>query len=577
MMTWDDRMIKKEFRKALFPIMFSVLGGTINTLIDSAMVSQSEGPDALAAVTLCMPIYLVQCVIGVLFASGASIIAVNQIGKNRTHEARKVYFSALTWYVICGVIMTVGGAFLAGPLSQFIAQGTDLTGYVYDYGVVMILGTFPTILVYVPIYFLQIEGKPRSISRLIIIMLITDVVFDYVLLFPCHMGILGAAIATVISTAIACVYGFASLQRGHLFRFSIKEMKLYMSRKIIRFGSPSALGNLVDAIKMVILNGIILYNLGASGTAVWAVLNCLSEISMTVTSGVPQTAAPMIGVYYPSRENSAIRTLMKKQFIWGMNLLLVFGALLVIGNQVVQSIFAVKEDMLIPLLCLCLFMLFDIVSGMWVRYLNTIGRIALSNVINIMRKMGFPVILTHIHIFRGENLWLFLPVSGLLTVLLTFILIWITSKREEKKGRKLSRLLLLDDELEKTKRVLDFSIPTKSDEVCDAAERISEFCQLHGMKPKVLMRLSLSIEEMLMVLIGKIPSASSVDLRAFVTDDETGIQIRYVGEFYNPFEDEEKGENEDMMGVVMMEKLATMTDHYYALGINTIHLFFAKE
>ena len=70
----DDRVLKKAYFKALFPIMFSVLGATVNALIDSAFVSQRLGSGGIAAVNLSMPIYLVICTIGSLIAGGAEAI-----------------------------------------------------------------------------------------------------------------------------------------------------------------------------------------------------------------------------------------------------------------------------------------------------------------------------------------------------------------------------------------------------------------------------------------------------------------------------------------------------------------------
>ena len=95
------------------------------------------------------------------------------------------------------------------------------------------------------------------------------------------------------------------------------------------------------------------------------------------------------------------------------------------------------------------------------------------------------------------------------------------------------------------------------------------------MDKKLLMRLSLAIEEFLTLLVQKSHDLKSVDLRAFVLEDSTGIQVRYSGEKYNPFEGDEEDE-ELLMGVQMLEKLSEIVTHYYSLGFNTIHIFFER-
>ena len=65
------------------------------------------------------------------------------------------------------------------------------------------------------------------------------------------------------------------------------------------------------------------------------------------------------------------------------------------------------------------------------------------------------------------------------------------------------------------------------------------------------------------------------DLRAFALDDITGIRIRCVGIRYNPFED---SDDEDLlMGVKMISKMADVVTYTYALGMNTINIVFGTE
>ncbi|MBO6108940.1 MAG: polysaccharide biosynthesis C-terminal domain-containing protein [Eubacterium sp.] len=578
MMTRNDIFVRRAYKKALFPVMFSVLGGTINTLIDSAFVSQSEGADALAAVNLCMPIYLALCVAGALFANGAATIAANEIGLNNIDGAKNAYFSALKLYIVTGIVLTVLGCLIMHPVSDLLSQGTHLSGLVYDYGLITCIGAIPTIIIYQPISFLQLDGKSESISRMMTVMLIVDILLDYLFLFVFGFGVKGAAAASIIATSVACVMGFISLQRGYLFRFERRRFKISRTKEIIKLGSMLAAGNLLDAVKMIMLNAVILSTIGAHGVAIWAVLNSLSEISITVTTGVPQTAAPMIGVYFPSRENAAIRSLMKLQLRWGLSILVPFFVVVTVGHGAVEALFAVNYNMLFSLICLSISTIIDLVLSMWVRFFSSTRKVLLSNMINVIRKFLGPVIFVYVFSGLNDNIWIFLPVGSLFTMITgVMILLMIRVSRKNKNKPVLSGLLLLDDSYERENKILDFSIKADAAEVCDGAERIREFCVLNEMDKKLSMRLSLSIEELLMVLINRFPETESIDLRAFVTLGETGLQIRMIGEMFDPFTEAEKDENADeLMGIIMMKKMAAATNYYYALGMNTLHIFFER-
>lgn len=583
MMERDESFIRKEYRKALFPVMFSVLGGTINTLIDSAFVSQSDGERALAAVNMCLPIYLILCTIGVLFAGGAAAMSAWAVGEKKQDEAGRFFGAAIAWFLILGTLITAAGLVLARPLSELIAQGSGLSDDVFGYAFVSIIGTLPTIFLYLPIRYLQLEGRNKKITGMVLAMVISDVILDYLFLFVFHFGVRGAAAASVLSSLISCVYGFFSLRGGYSFTFRIKDIRPYQTLRIIKYGSPNALGNLVDALKMTILNAIVLSSLGEAGVAVWAVLNALAEFSITISSGVPQAAAMMIGVYYPPKENASIRSLVRIQLAWGLGLMGAFSVLLVAGENVVESIFNIQQSSLtIPLLCLAGFLITEVFTGIWMRYLAAIGRVTSSNAINISRKLVFPVAVAYILMAFHGYLWLFMPIGGVLTIVFGFLLLQeIVLYNKRHMNVQYSGLLLLNDDWEKKHRVLDFSIPPNVSDICDAAEKIQEFCNTNQMDTKMSMRLSLSIEELLDILIKRLPQTHSIDLRAFALEMMTGIQIRIVGERYNPFEEgeEELTEEEEMemMGVKMLQKMAMETTHYYALGMNTIHIFFDRE
>ena len=69
----NDRFLKKTFGRYLIPTMVGTLGGTINVLVDGIIVGQKIGSDGLAAVSICMPVYLLLCTVGSLLVSGGCV------------------------------------------------------------------------------------------------------------------------------------------------------------------------------------------------------------------------------------------------------------------------------------------------------------------------------------------------------------------------------------------------------------------------------------------------------------------------------------------------------------------------
>lgn len=111
----DDHFLRREYGRTLIPVMFSVLAGTINTLIDSAFVAQRIGNDALAAVNMCGPLYQLICTFGSLLAGGASILSSGEAGRDDMESSRRYYHTALLLGLAVGALATAAGLFFLRP------------------------------------------------------------------------------------------------------------------------------------------------------------------------------------------------------------------------------------------------------------------------------------------------------------------------------------------------------------------------------------------------------------------------------------------------------------------------------
>ena len=489
-------------------------------------------------------------------------------------KARQVYHSALTLGCVSGVGITLVGVLICGPIAGFLGKGGALSENVYAYCLVSFLGTIPTILSYFPLFYLQLEGKVKSITNMIIIMISVDVFLDLIFLYVFELGLYGAAAASVLSILAVCIYGFYKLEEDDSnYRFSMKLLGIRETGRIIKTGSPIALGNFYDAIRLLLLNAMILAAGGTRAVAVWAVLNTMSELSLTIVSGVPQAAAPMTGVYYFARENSGIRILFKLQIQVGLLFSGIYAAALLLFHTGIENLFQIKENLLLPFLALSISIIWNVFESIWTSLMNETEKIMLANMFSAFRRILFPVVFVWGVIACDGYLWLFLPLGSFFAVAVGISVIFWCSARSGKTERPLSTFLLLDDSLERENKILDFSISANMEEACEASEKIKEFCSNNEMNTKQTIRMGLAIEELMNILIERSPETQSFDLRAYALQGVIGIQIRCAGKRFNPFEDLQE-EDDLYMGVEMLRNLAQLVKHTYALGMNTINICF---
>lgn len=145
----------------------------------------------------------------------------------------------------------------------------------------------------------------------------------------------------------------------------------------------------------------------------------------------------------------------------------------------------------------------------------------------------------------------------------------------------------MDQTLEETGRVINFSVQGKEEAICDASSKITVFCEENGMLPKQVMRVSLAMEEM-MTLILSVNQEKNVefDLRVYSLQGVIGIRIRYSGREFNPLcrtegngqmcddaPGKEAGDYDIYMGIRMIEDMVEEAMYQRTFGMNTIQIY----
>ena len=571
------KFLRREYRKALLPVMLSVLGGTVNTLIDSAFVSRRLDADALAAISLNMPIFLVLCMIGCLFGVGSFVAASRSLGEKKENEAEGYFHTAVLGSVLISILFMIAGIFFSDEVGIALCRDHNLLSLVQDYCRITLIGALPYILVYIPTYFLQLCGKAREMTAMMVIMIATDILFDWLMLYIFDEGIAGAAVASVLSILIATIYGFAVLQkRSRLYRLSNFRFSLFGLKYVIYFGSSSAFGSLMDVVRMYLLNVIIYDSGGASALALWAVINSLLEISLSITSGVPRTAAPMLGIFLGEHDNEGARSLVQLQLKVGFVLSLAFGLLIVIFHYPIGVFFKIQDPVLVPFICLAVSVLLETTCSILGSFYNVAKRVFLSNFVMLMRTFVFALVFARIMLIQEWLIWLFLPCSMGMTLIATLLIARGLAARTKGREHELSHPLLLDDYLEKHDQVKGFSIISSNEGICQASEDIIGFCMEHGMDRKKGTRLGLALEEVMTVMVQKSLNKENdpVDVRIYSIDDTIGVSIMCSGKEDNLFKEAMDNEDEFDMGVKMIEKLAKECNYIYTLGMNILTVEF---
>lgn len=567
----DEGFLRKSFHESLMPCMLSILSGTVNILVDGIVVGQRIGTPGLSAISLCVPVYLALCVAGSFLVSGAAIEASRAIGRRETEKTQQFYHTAVWSGLVLSLLVTAGGLAVCTPLAALLCPDPVVRPLVRTYTWVTLLGALPKIMIYVPFWFLRMDGRAREVARMMVVMGAGNVVLDVIFLYPMDLGIGGAAWASVLSTGAACLLGFIWLCDG---RSGFRPGRDCITdpaewKAIAASGSPAALNNLFQTLRLLAVNALLLQAGGSQLVAAFTAVNCISAFSLCVVDGIPQAAGPILGICNGERDNGSAVLLIRRAWRTGVVCCAVFGVAVILGADAIAFVYGLPLSLRGAMVFLAAGMFPALWCSILCGYYTVSGRARWANSIIFCRVFLAAAASLYLSVRLGWDPWWFL----LLAELLTLGLWCVAASGYHRRHPRYSRWLLMDRTLEESGRVLNFSVEGEAAKVCEASEQISAFCGENRLDPRQSMRFSLALEEVMMRIVQANPrDRVRFDVRVFSVPGELGIRIRYDGRPYDPFGAREAGAEEDYLGIDLIRRMGRKVVYQRTFGANTVQI-----
>lgn len=561
----DQKLLARVYYRALFPNMIAILGGTINVLFDGILVGQKMGELGIASVNQSLAVYLLLCTVGSLIASGASAESAAALGANKTEQGERYYALALELSVGMGILLCAIGYLLSEPIALLLGS-SDSWQMVKTYIQITFLGGVFKILLYVPFFYLRLEGKTSQSAYAMMVMTFLNIALDYLFLFVFDLGIGGAAWASVLATVAACAISFYYLIRSKDgFHFHPVRPKACELVKIITNGSPMAANNLCSALRIVLLNGIMNAVGGSSMVAAFAVTNSLNEFSICIQNGVPQAGSAMLGIYQGEQDPLSVKKLLKLQLGFGLLLSSLFAVFLVLSGDWIGLLFGSKMPLRFAVTCLAVGVILGTCNSIMTYYYYATMQAGMANLITVLRVLLVTAAMAWLLRPLKEHIWVFYWLSEIVTALIWMVAGLLYAK---KKIGKYS-LYLLDETAFLEGKCINFTVACNTQAICEASEKIQDFCQFNAFTEDQTMTISLALEELMVIIAEKsMHNQGSMDVRILRTKDGGILRIRSEGKRYNSLEYAEAGM--EYLGVNMIMKMAKKTEYQNTLGLNTL-------
>ncbi len=581
----NNYFLKTVYGKYVVASILAMLAASMSGMIDTVIVGRFLGETGLAAMSLVSPVYLFYYTIGAVIGMGGSIAANLYIGKNDYETYRQV-FTLSFWMTAALCILTTSLALLCmDPLLQLLGGEGLVKEYAADYLFWYVIGGSGTLFIYLPLNFLKSEGKPQASSRLFLLSGALNVMLTWLFMSPvCGMGMKGASIATGISMSLTAVIGlFLLFRKTSGTRLVKMRPTARMMGEILICGSPNGCNNLLNAWKILLMNGVLIQIGAAVYLPVFSMVKSVSDLVTGVIVGVSSALMPIVGVFLGEKDNGSIRRVCQRAMGTGCILTVACSALIALFPGTLCVLFNITEPSArqgsrAALLCLAASFLFAFPNLMMSGYFNTIRRSMLSNLILSLRCFLYlaPAVLLLSRSAGVKGIWMSLIAADALT--LGTILLVVQGIRR--------RTSFLDPYLLDTSREGDgeisFSVRNTVDDMMFASNKITDFCESSGIAVKKTMQVSLAIEEMLTVIITYCMDHQKeqfIDIRIMKTGEDVLIRIRNAGKIFDPVRFyEENRENEEMadrvLGIKMIAGTAKSIEFRETFGMNHLMIQF---
>ncbi len=335
----DARSVEQTFFRYVFQNILGMIGMSAYILADTFFISRSAGADGITALNLVLPVY------SFIFAIG-SMIAVGSATRFRICRAReddnadRFFFNAVFFAVAFGILFMLAGIFAPEKVLTLMGGDRSIVAVGKSYTRIFLL--FAPFFMCNQIFnaFVRNDGSPSLAMAATLLSSLFNIVMDYVLIFPCGLGMTGAALATAFSPVVGiliCCIHFVS--RNNTVRLTPCMPSFPRLAYACQLGISAFVGEMASGITTLIFNMLILNLAGNTGIAAYGIIANTSIVAVSVFNGISQGTQPLFSNSYGKGDRRAVRKFLSMAVITSVVFALLIILAAVIFAEPIAGIF----------------------------------------------------------------------------------------------------------------------------------------------------------------------------------------------------------------------------------------------
>ena len=408
------------------PAIIAMVASSLYNITDSIFIGQGVGALAISGLAVTFPFMNLSAALGAAVGIGSSTCISINLGQKNYTMAQRIFGQSITLNIITGVAFAAVSLLFLDPILRFFGASDATLPYAREYMVVILLGNALTHLFFGSNALLRAAGKPRHAMYATMLSVLMNIILSPLFIWPMHMGIQGAALATIISQIVAVMWQcrlFADKAEViHLAR-GIYGLQTGIVKRIFAIGmSPFAM-NTCACVVVIFINNSLAKHGGDLAVGAYGIVMRISFVFVMVNMGINQGMLPIAGYNYGAQRFD--------------RLIKVLTYAMVAATMVAVAGFAVAETM--PRQCARLFTTDETLVAMAAKgmriamaafplvgyqmvvtnFFQGIGKAKISIFLSLSRQMLFllPLIVVLPPLMGIDGVWMALPAADAISAL----------------------------------------------------------------------------------------------------------------------------------------------------------------
>lgn len=441
-MTTDKKLLTELSEKPVFslllqyaiPAIVAMVASSLYNIVDGIFIGKGVGAGAIMGLAITMPIMNLSAAFGAMVGVGGSTLLSVKLGEKDYNFAAKILGNVITLNCIIGIGLGAVMLLFLDPILRFFGASDYTIPYARDFMVIVLIGNVFTHLFLGLNAMLRSSGKPKKAMKATIMTVIINIALAPLFIFVLHLGIRGAALATVLSQLIVLLWQFKLFSNPNEL-IHLRRDTYRLERRIVTgslsIGLSPFLINLCACLVVIIINKQLVSYGGDVAVGAYGIANRMMFFFVMVVIGINQGMQPIAGFNFGAKHYTRLNQVLKYAITIATGIWIVGFIVCVLLATPVASAFTNDEELLkeaahalrvmnlvVPIIG------FQMIT---IGFFQSIGKAGISIFLSLTRQLLFlvPLLLILPNFFGLEGIWYSVPIAdGTAAITAAIVLIY---------------------------------------------------------------------------------------------------------------------------------------------------------